>query len=107
MVSCEKFTLKLLVLHLLVETALVFLKKERNILFIYFRQRGGEGEREGKKHQCVVASQASPIGNLTWPTKQASTLTGNQTRDPLFCRPVLNPLSHSSQGQMALVLREE
>ena len=27
----------------------------KQILFIYFRERGGEGEREGENHQCVVA----------------------------------------------------
>ena len=34
----------------------------KNILFIYFLERGREGEREGEKHQCVVSS---------WPTTQA------------------------------------
>ena len=29
-----------------------------------FRERGREGEREGKKHQCVVASHMSPTGGL-------------------------------------------
>ena len=33
-------------------------------MFIYFRQRGREGEREGEKHQCVVASHAPPTGDL-------------------------------------------
>ena len=33
------------------------------ILFI-FRERGREGEREGEKHQCVVASRASFTGDL-------------------------------------------
>ena len=33
--------------------------------FIYlFLERGREGEREGEKHQCVVASQAPPTGDL-------------------------------------------
>ena len=32
-------------------------------LFI-FRERGREGEREGEKHQCVVASCAPPTGDL-------------------------------------------
>ena len=31
---------------------------------MYFRQRGREEEREGEKHQCVVASPAPPIGDL-------------------------------------------
>ena len=40
---------------------LLFFKK---ILFIYFRERGREGEREGEKQQCVVASYVPPIGDL-------------------------------------------
>ena len=33
------------------------------ILFI-FRERGREEEREGEKHQCVLASHVLPIGEL-------------------------------------------
>ena len=33
-------------------------------LFIYFK-RGKERERQGDKHQCVVASHAPPTGDLT------------------------------------------
>ena len=44
----------------LLETFLFFLK----ILFIIFRERGREGEREGEKHQCVVASCVPPTGDL-------------------------------------------
>ena len=43
-------------------------------LFI-FRKRGKEGEREGMKHQYVVASHAPLLG--TWPATQACVLTGN------------------------------
>ena len=68
------------------------------ILFIYFRQRGRKGEREGEKYQCVVASCAPPTGDLTWPTTQACALPGNQTSDPFDLKLVLNPLSHSNQG---------
>ena len=75
------------------------------ILFIYFRQRGREGEKEGEKHQCVVASHVPPTGDLTWLTAQASTLTGNPTGDPLVCRLALNPLSHTSQGHLPLILK--
>ena len=35
----------------------------RFYLFI-FRERGREGEREGEKHQCVVASHTPPTGDL-------------------------------------------
>ena len=52
-----------------------FLK--RFYLFI-FRERGREGEREGEKDQCVVASCAPPTGDLAcnpgtrpdWESKQ-------------------------------------
>ena len=37
----------------------------RFYLFI-FRQRGREGEREGEKHQCVVASHVPPTGDLAY-----------------------------------------
>ena len=33
------------------------------ILFL-FRERGREGEREGEKHQCVLASLMPPTGDL-------------------------------------------
>ena len=32
--------------------------------FVIFRQRGREGEREGEKHQCAVASCMPPTGDL-------------------------------------------
>ena len=36
----------------------------RFIYLFIFRQRGREGEREGEKSQCVVASHAPPAGHL-------------------------------------------
>ena len=68
----------------------------KKIYLIIFRDGGREGEREGEKHPCVVASHASLLG--TWPTTQACALTGNRTSDPLLYRLVLNPLSHTSHG---------
>ena len=47
-----------------------------------FRERGREGEREGEKHQCVVASHMAPAGDLA-PTQACGALTGNQTGNPL------------------------
>ena len=35
----------------------------RRYLFI-FLERGREGEREGEKHQCAVASHTYPTGDL-------------------------------------------
>ena len=72
----------------------LFLKKD----FIYFyfqREEEGKGEREGQKHQCVVASSMPPTGDLA--TTQACAWTGNGTGDS-GSQPVLNPLSHISQG---------
>ena len=34
------------------------------ILKFIFRERGKEGEREGEKHQFVVASHMTPAGDL-------------------------------------------
>ena len=41
---------------------LLFLFFKRFYLFI-FRERGREGEIEGEKHQCVVASHEAPTGD--------------------------------------------
>ena len=68
-----------------------------------FREKRMEGEREGEKHQCVVASQAPPPLRA-WPATQARTLTGNRTSDPPVHKPVLNPLSHTSQGEFIVIL---
>ena len=32
--------------------------------FFIFRERGREGERQGEKHHCVVASHVPPTGDL-------------------------------------------
>ena len=79
----------------------LFLKKD----FIYLRQR--EGETEGEKLQCAVASCTPPTGDLTWPSTQACALKGSRTGDPSFCRPALNPLSHTSQGKTSLAVPRE
>ena len=68
-----------------------------------FLERGREGEREGEKHQCVVASRMPPqVG--TWPATQACALTRNRTGDPVVRRPALNPLSCTSQGMFAFLI---
>ena len=65
-------------------------------LFI-FRERGREGEREGEKQQCVVASHVAPTGALAcnpgmcpdWELK----------RRPFSLQPTLSPLEYTSQGE--------
>ena len=37
-----------------------FLKKD--LVYLFFRQKGRERGREGEKHQCVVASSRTPYG---------------------------------------------
>ena len=48
-----------------------------NILFI-FKQRGGEGDREGTSSVGLPLTRPA-LG--TWPATQACALTGNQTAD--------------------------
>ena len=64
-----------------------------------FRERGREGEREGGKHHCMVASHALLL--RTQPETQACALTGNRTTNPLVRRPTLNPLSYTIQGSIS------
>ena len=71
---------------------LVFLK----ILFIHFRQRGRETEREGEKHQCVVASHMLPTGNPGHKPDKCPDWELNWWPFGLQAAP--NPLSHTSQG---------
>ena len=61
-----------------------------------FKERRKEGEREGEKHQCVVASHVPPTGNPA--CNPGCALTGNRTSDPWVHRPALKPLNHTSQG---------
>ena len=68
--------------------------KDFNYLLL---ERGKEGERKGEKHQCVVASHASPTGDLAcnpgmcpnWELLVTLWFPGWLA---------LNPLSHTSQG---------
>ena len=66
--------------------------------FIYFfRERRREGERDRNINVWLLL--VCPLLG-TWPITQAYALTGNQTGDPFFCRPMLNrhSLSYTSQS---------
>ena len=65
--------------------------------YLFILERGREGEREGEKHQCVVAFCEPPTGNLACNSGMCPDWESNQ-RNPLVHRPALNPLSHTSQG---------
>ena len=74
-----------------------------NILFFFkiylFTCREGKGGRE--ENINVWLPLTCPLLG-TWPATQAFALTGNWTNDPLVRRPVLNPLSYTSQGSIAI-----
>ena len=65
---------------------------------ILFLERGErkEKERERNKNMWLPLTCSLPG---TWPAMQACALTGNRTSNPLVCRPLPYPLSHTSQGQ--------
>ena len=52
--------------------------KKKKILFIF---RDGEGGKKGEKHQCVVASHASPTGDMACNPGMCPDSESNQ---PLF-----------------------
>ena len=62
------------------------------LLFLrVFIFREGKGEREGEKHQCVVASCMPPTGDLA--CNQGMCPDWELNWRPLVSRPALNPLS--------------
>ena len=69
-----------------------FLK--RIYLFIY-RERGREGEREGKRHQCVVASQTPLTRDLVHNPGMCPDWESNQW--PFGLQPALSLLSYTRQ----------
>ena len=69
-----------------------------NLRFYLFLERKGGRKRGRETSVCGCLLHTPPLG--TWPAAQACALTGNQTSDPLLCRPALNPLSHTSQGSI-------
>ena len=66
------------------------------------RREGREKERE--RNINVWLSLARPLLG-TWPSTQACALTGNWTSALLVHRPMLNPLSHISQGYIQLSIK--
>ena len=63
--------------------------------FIYFSEKGREGERE--RNTNVWLPLMYPLLGA-WPATQACALKGNQTSNPFVHRSALSPLSHTSQG---------
>ena len=76
-------------------------EKSRIFFFLRFylfisRQRRREGEREGEKHQCVVASCTPFTGDPD--SNPGMCLDWEPNRNHLVCRHALSPVSHTSQG---------
>ena len=69
--------------------------------FYVFVERGEGREKERDRNINVCLPLARPLLG-TWPETQAWALTGNQTGDPSVYRPVLSPLSHTTQGLFVL-----
>ena len=85
----------LLIISFDTEVFILFIYFKRFYLFM-FRERGREGDREGEKHQCVVASHVAPTGDLVCNPGMCPDWESNQ--QPFGLQPALNPLSYTSQG---------
>ena len=64
---------------------------------IYLILERGEGREKGRERNINVWLPLAPPLLGTWPTTQASALTGNRSSNLLICRPALSPLSRTSQ----------
>ena len=69
---------------------------KRFYLFI-FRERGREGDREGEKHQCVVATHMAPTGDLACNPGMCPDWKLNGR--PFGSQSLLVPLSYTSRGE--------
>ena len=65
--------------------------------FYLFLDRG-EGKEKKKDRNANVWLPFTHSLLETWLITQACALTGNRTSDPLVHRPMLSPLSYTSQG---------
>ena len=75
----------------------IYLNTHTHTFYSFLEGKGGR--KRGRE-----TSMCPPVGTL--PATQACAPTGNRTSDPLVHRPVLNPLSHTSQGQTGIFLRK-
>ena len=76
----------------------------RNLFFFFFKdfiylllERGKGREKVRERNIDQLPLLGRQLG--TWPATQACALTGNRTCDLMVHRPVLIPLSQTSQGQ--------
>ena len=72
-----------------------FFFKKKFLLFNYFQRQGKRGRKRERNISGLLLTHPQ-LG--TWTATQPCALTGNRTCDFSVCRPMLNPLSHPSQG---------
>ena len=82
----------------------IYVSREALIFFVRFlflEKEGRKRRRETSICDRYMDRLLLPHSQLgTWPATQACAPTGNRTGSNLLvCRPVLNPLSHTSQGK--------
>ena len=70
-----------------------------SLLFI-FREKGREGEREERKHQCVVASHVALTGDLVCNPGMCPDWELNQ--QSFGSQPAINPLSYTPRAAFLL-----
>ena len=80
------------------EIRLSLFKKKTLYLFYFWRE--GNRRREGKKHQCVVASHMAPTGDLAYNPGMCPAWELNW--QPFGLQPMLTPLSYTSQAKIRL-----
>ena len=85
-----------------------FLNILKFYVFIYLFLERGEGREQRRRETSMCGWLPLACHQLgTWPATQACALTGNQTSDPLVHRLALNPLSHTSPGQIIKILKKK
>ena len=98
-ISYNTLILSLAMSNLQMNPSKAFLFLFKKILFIYlFLERGEGREKEKERNINVWLPLMRPLLG-SWPATQACALNGDQTREPLVHRLMLNPLSHTSQDQ--------
>ena len=78
-----------------------FLKYLKDFIYL-FLEREREGEREGEKHPCVVASHLAPTADLAHNPGMCPDWESN--RRPFGSQPTLSLLSYTSQGPITIFI---
>ena len=92
-------------MHLLVDYFFKILFIFFNFIYLFiFRERGREGEREGEKHQCVVASRALPTGGLAHNPGMCPDWESNQR--PFGSQAGTQPTEPHQPGKILIIFRE-